>query len=266
MIKVVVIWRPLEKKKKKKRKVVIPPKIIYDIAEIFEVEDRLPKKPEAEPEAKPMPLEIRAFDKVPMANILAVMPKTKLMFRPADAFIFDLVSVFSLSAILASQRFDSPKLDLIAIVSVSFWIFRTFIRYSNKLARYDLLVNKFLTSKIAHKNTGALKFITNEAGKQRATRAALVHTWLQSQHEEAISSVEGELLRREDIIRNGFVGVNQLLRTDRLTHINIGLALDDLEEMNLIQFSDGGEKLLEVKDAPSAKHVLKSIWMNLFEN
>lgn len=40
------------------------------------------------------------------------------------------------------------------------------------------------------------------------------------------------------------MGLNPLLPTDHLTHIIIGLTLDDFEEMTLIQYSDGGEKLL----------------------
>ena len=70
------------------------PNWLYDAAKIFEMEDRLPKpnteKQRTNKYAKedldnnPMPLEIKAFCDVPMANIPAVLPKTKLIFRPAD--------------------------------------------------------------------------------------------------------------------------------------------------------------------------------------
>ena len=141
--KVVVIWRPLPKKPEKKRRLFPPmPKAVYDAAEIFGVEDRLPPRPSPLQPPDPSPLEVRAYTYVPMANLLAVLPKTRLVFRPADAFVFDLVSLLSLLAVLGSQRFDSPRLDLLAVVSVSLWFLRTFFRYSNKLARYDLLVNK----------------------------------------------------------------------------------------------------------------------------
>lgn len=57
-----------------------------------------------------------------MANINAVMPKTKLVFRPADALRIDFVSAISLVVILFQQKFDNPRLDLIALVSVSVWV------------------------------------------------------------------------------------------------------------------------------------------------
>ena len=101
---------------------------MYDVAEIFEVENRLPEKPPME--QRKMPLEIRAFSNVPMANLLAVFPKTKLIFRPADAFIFDLINITTFLAVLSSVRFDSPKLDLLAIVSGVLWVLRTYVMRS----------------------------------------------------------------------------------------------------------------------------------------
>ena len=74
------------------------------------------------PEARPMTLEIRGFDMFLMAKILVDIPETKLELCPSYAFTFDLVSIFTLCAILTSQRFNSPKLDFITIVSVWFWI------------------------------------------------------------------------------------------------------------------------------------------------
>ena len=124
---VIVIWRPLPKIEMKKIDFTLrPPKFVYDAFEVFGIEDKLPKIPEPETEPEPLPLEIRTFSGVPMANLLAVLPETKLVLRPADALIFDAVNVFSLIAILASQKFDNPKLDLIALVSVSLWFLRSF--------------------------------------------------------------------------------------------------------------------------------------------
>ena len=127
---------------------------IYDIAEIFAIDDRLPAKPKPPQKPKPLPLEVRVYNDVPMGNLLAVLPKTRLIFRPADAFLFDLISAFTLLAVLATQRYDNPKLDILALISVSVWLLRTVLRYSNKLARYDLLVNKFLVSKLSEKGAG----------------------------------------------------------------------------------------------------------------
>ena len=150
---VIVIWRPMRKKKPKQ---LYPPKWLYKVAEVFDMEDRLPKRENNTNRLDhvPMPLEIKAFSDVPLGNIEAVLPKNKLVFRPADAIVFDLVSVVSFLAIAGSLKFDSPKLDLIALVSLVFFAVRTFFRYSNKYARYDLLVNKFLTSKLSHRGAG----------------------------------------------------------------------------------------------------------------
>ena len=129
---------------------------------MFDMENRLPQpNNNTQPiDEGPMPLEIKAFYDVPMANIEAVLPKNKLVFKAADAIVFDLVSVFSFLAIVGSVKFDSPKLDLIALVSLVFFAIRTFFRYSNKYARYDLLVNKFLTSKLSHRGPGKLNVCT----------------------------------------------------------------------------------------------------------
>lgn len=169
----VVIWRP-KRKKKLKIQQLYPPKWLYEAAKVFDVEDRLPKPQNTTKvdtaDDVPMPLEIRAFYDVPMANIEAVLPKTKLIFRPADAIVFDLVSIVSFLFVAGSLKFDSPKLDLLALVSIVFFGLRTFFRYSNKYARYDLLVNKFLTSKLAHRGPGALKYIVSEANTNKALR------------------------------------------------------------------------------------------------
>jgi len=151
-----------------------PPKWLYEVAKVFDMDDRLPKPKNNTRddllEDGPMPLEIKAFYDVPMANIEAVLPKTKFVFRPADAFVFDMVSVLSFLAVAGSLKFDSPRLDLIALVSLVFFVVRTFFRYSNKYARYDLLVNKFLTSKISHRGPGALKYVVSEANTNKALR------------------------------------------------------------------------------------------------
>ena len=150
---VLVLWRPSHQKPKRQVK---PPNWMYEVADIFDIEDRMPNRTNSAvvEDRGPLPLEIRAYTDVPLANVGAVLPKTKLIFRPQDAVVFDLVSLVSFFAVAGSLRFDSPKLDLIAVASLGFFALRTFFRYSNKLARYDLLVNRFLTSKITHRNEG----------------------------------------------------------------------------------------------------------------
>ena len=256
-LQVILIWRPLPDKAKLKREIRIP-NYVYDIAEIFDI-NRLPEKPKSEP--KPLPLEIRAFDRVPMANLFAVFPKTKLIFRPADAFIFDLVNVTTLLAVLFSVRFDSPRLDFLALVSGILWLLRTFFRYSNKLARYDLLVNKFLTRRISHRNSGALRYLLNQASTQKARRASLVHEWLIHLTNE--KSKDSDELTRESIVRMGNHEINQFYRSKQPIQIDLDAALNDLESLGLVIFSNHGSILTSVKDGNDAKEIVKDLWNDL---
>ena len=248
-------------KTKKKRDIQLP-NYVYDIAEIFEVENRLPEK--SKPEPKPLPIEIRAFDRVPMANLLAVFPKTKLIFRPADAFIFDLINITTFLAVLSSVRFDSPKLDLFAFVSGILWVLRTFFRYSNKLARYDLLVNKFLTSRISHRNSGAFRYVVNEAAIQKARRASLVHEWLvQFVKDKAF----GPILTRDYILQNGVGEINKMYDSKQPIQLDLNAALDDLVELKLIQFTNDDVKILvDVQEGEVAKKSLRGVWSDIYND
>jgi hypothetical protein len=251
---VFVVWRPLSDRRPK-MPAIRPPKFAYDLADMFDIEGLLPKKETAPAEA-PHRVEIRAFSDVPMANLPAVLPSTKLVFRPADAFVFDFISFFSFFVVFGSLKFDNPKLDLLAVLSVSLWLFRTFIRYSNKLARYDLLVKKFLTSKITHRNSGALKYIATEAGSQRATRAALVHSWLSRLSPE-------ELLDATVLAREGTKAVNNLVRGDREVRVDMDASLNDLEDLGLI--SRQGAKVVVVTDDSQVVGHLKRAWNDVFD-
>ena len=248
---VVVVWRPLPKKRPKVIKEVEPPKALIEVAEIFGVDDKLPeklkKKRKAKKKTDSLPsIKIRAFTDVPMANLPAVLPKTKLVFRPADAFVFDTISLFSLAAVLASQRFDNPKFDIIAIVSVSLWIIRTTFRYSNKLARYDLLVNKFLKERISHRGANALKYLSSEAATQKATRATLLYSTLQRWFKE---KSDEDLMQRDEILERGAREVNEALCTDRLINVASDSTLTDLESLGAIRFVDGSvEEVLSEDD------------------
>lgn len=194
-----------------------------------------------------------------MANICAVLPKTKLVFRPADALRIDSVSGLTLIAILANQKFDNPRLDLIALVSVSLWILRTFFRYSNKLARYDLLVKKFLTSKIAQKNTGAVRYITAEGGTQRARRAALVYSWMRMEKLE-----RGGTLTLQNVVDGAGAGIEKMIGAiEEDIKIDVKAALIDLEESNLIRIKSLSEGTIEFAENGMGR--LREQWINLFD-
>jgi hypothetical protein len=246
-----------------------PPKIVSELADMFDIEGF-----EAAPEEGQEPplgqLEIRNFAGVPMANLPAVMPKTKLVFRPADAFLFDLISFVTFLLVASSVRLDSPRLDLLALISVALWSFRTVIRYSNKLARYDLLVKKFLTSKITHRDYGALKYLTSEAGSQRAVRSALVHSWLLHEFKLVSSPFAREDEKAPPILRSslkktGVKGVNKILKTDRQIDIDVDKAMMDLEDLRLVTFSSDGEELLYVQDSITSTDVVRRAWKDLLE-
>jgi hypothetical protein len=288
---VVVVWRPLpdnaessseqEKpiKKKQRSPRLVPPKIVYELADMFDFVGVLPEKPKqskvATPSPKPpksprrMPLEIRTFSGVPMANLPAVLPKTKLVFRPADALAFDLVVVANILTIAGSIRFDSPRLDLLALVSVCLFSLRTFFRYKNKFARYELLVKNFLTSKISHRNSGALKYLASEAGSQRAARAALVHQWLCDKVKQSTSADGVAPLRWSDLVRPECGReVSDLLSDLKATPIDVEAALNDLEELNLLSISEvDGEKsiITVVQESHRVVERLKQTWGALFE-
>lgn len=255
-----VVWRPLPPKPELEP-VLRPPKFVYDFADMFDI-DGLPALPKREEEEKTRPpIEIRAFAGVPMANLPAVLPKTKLVFRPADAFVFDLASIFSFLLVIGSQRFDNPRLDVLALISVILWTVRTFFRYSNKLARYDLLVKNFLTSKITHRNAGALKYIATEAGSYRATRAALVYTWLAKRK---VTSSASNLRHR--LVQDGLRGVNELIAEDKQVRVDIDAALRDLEDLKLIRFSEDGQRLDKVaRETNSLVVALSEYWTSVFE-
>ena len=83
---------------------------------------------------------------VPIANFAAVLPGKRLVFRPADALRLDLISVLSLISALATSRYTDLRADIIALVSVTAVAVRTFLAYSNALARCDLPVDSFIHS------------------------------------------------------------------------------------------------------------------------
>ena len=274
---VVVIWRPLKvdpQKAKPKMPKFVPPKILYEIADMFDMEGALPPQPQATSQATTTipPIEIRTFEGVPMANLPAVLPKTKLIFRPADAFVFDLISVLSFAAIIGSIRFDNPRLDFIAIVSVGLWLIRTVLRYSNKLARYDLLVKTFLTSKITYRNGGALRYVLNEAGLQRAKRATLVYMWLNENFNNKNnknvqrSGLFGEnLLLRSQLVQNGQHDVQRMMNTMKRTPVDMDAALNDLEELQLVRRLDDAGQLLDFSDEETdVSQALQRTWLSLF--
>ena len=246
-----MVWRPL---KKRERRVYRPPTLISEFADMFDIPGfEQPAKVKVEPPKEK--LQIRAFQSVPMANLAAVLPKTKLVFRPADAFLFDMISLITFAVVASSVRLDNPRLDVLAIISVTLWTIRTVIRYSNKLARYDLLVKSFLTNKISHRNEGALKYIISEAGSQRAIRSSLVHAWM--------SKMQKKTVARNEMERECVDGVNEMLKTEREIQVDVGKALDDLNDLDLVTLSKDGDYIVETKGPRRSSWAIKEAWSEL---
>jgi hypothetical protein len=262
---VIVIWRPLVKQEKN----ISPPSFVTEFADMFDIEGFDQNK--AEKAEVPLgKLEIRLFEQVPMSNLLAVLPKTKLIFRPADALLFDTISFGTFALVLSSIKLDSPKLDFLALLSVALWIFRTVFRYSNKLARYDLLVKTFLTSKISQRNSGALKYLSYEAGSQRAIRAAVAHSWVLHEYKMLNSPFERETgnqmsLSRYQLEQECVTGINRLLNTKQEVQLDPIKAIQDLEDLKLIRFSDDQETVLDVRDPFTGAEMVKQLWIELLE-
>ncbi|GKY98707.1 hypothetical protein MPSEU_000827000 [Mayamaea pseudoterrestris] len=257
---VVVVWRPLPAKESRKKPALQLPPWVYDVADMFDI-GGLPPRPSEPPEPVPKQMEIRAFNNVPMANLPAVLPKTRLIFRPADAFVFDSVTLLSLALVVSSFKFDNPRLDLLALVTGTLWIIRTFFRYSNKLARYDLLVKTFLTTKITHRNMGALKYVATEAGSQRALRASLFHTLLS----QKFAGQEMESVERSELMRVIKMALAHDLNNTMLHHdMDLNAAFNDLEDLRLIRSTRDGRYIV-VRDSSSVLATLKKAWCNLFD-
>jgi len=259
---VVVIWRPLLKQKKK----IGPPKVVSEFADMFDIEGfEQPKEKESKIQKEK--LEIRLFEQVPMSNLQAVLPKTKLVFRPADAFIFDTITFGTFVIVASSIKFDSYRLDLLALISCTFWLLRTIFRYSNKLARYDLLVKTFLTSKISQRNAGAFQYLAYEAGSQRAIRAALVHQCMFNAYNKVDyqyqKESESSFLTKSILEQSCEIQVNQLLNTEDEVKLDAKRAIEDLQDLRLLSFSENEDRLIMVKDTEDA---IKQLWMELLDN
>jgi hypothetical protein len=268
---------------------------IKKIAELFDVEDSLPSLPFTRQQGEEvnvvesagrreskLPIEIRIFKGVQMSNLPAVFPQTKLIFRPADAFVNDLITVFTFLAVLASLKFESPKYDVIALVSFVTWLTRTLLRYRNTFARYDLLVKKFVTSKLTFRGSGALKYVVSEAGQQRAVRAGLIYNWIlnytgssslftttkveDGTTDKDDAPTEGQtIISKHDIISFANVRINELL--GETVDIDIVAALHDLEDMKLIErcTSPYNDSFLVISNA-TALTSLKARWTDLFDS
>jgi hypothetical protein len=277
-----VIWRPLSRKTALRAKMAMK---IKKFAELFDLEDSLPSLPFTQQQEaavpgssvrdKKLPIEIRIFKGVQMSNLPAVFPQTKLIFRPADAFVNDLITVLTFAAVLASLKFESTKYDVIALVSFFTWLTRTFFRYRNTIARYDLLVKKFVTSKLTFRGSGALKYVVTQAGQQCAIRAGLFYYWILNHLASSSSQTNGaesmaipldgqNMISESDMLLYANEGINEML--GETVDIDVVTAIHDLEDMKIIKRSSHDNDYFVVHSSSTALASLRERWIELFDS
>merc|ERR1719491_382232 len=110
-----------------------------------------------------------------------------------------------------------------------------------------------------------------EAGTQKATRAALVHTWLSSlgetlRRERPDSSANEAAIGIEHLMKEGNSRLRSLTGPGIGVRVDVQAALKDLEDLDLIEKSHDGESITGVKCGTHAIDVLKKKWILLFDN
>lgn len=141
-------------------------------------------------------------------------------------------------------------------------VLRTFFRYSNKYARYDLLVNKFLTKKLAHRDSGALNYIVSQADSQRALRSGLIRDWLDENKIYMSTDQNGDLTLDHDVIELGKSFTNEKASTnDARIDVNILSAIDELSKLGILDVVEDGQSFrFQVKDDQSTSENIRQLW------
>lgn len=125
--------------------------------------------------------------------------------------------MLSFISAIATQQYTDLRVDIIALVSIAAVVVRSFLAYSNALTRYDLLVNRFITSKLTARGTGVIEYVTREAGVQRARRAELALAQMQAQsiskEGHCQSTISGKAI--EDLLRLGLVRRNTVANSEQ---------------------------------------------------
>jgi hypothetical protein len=124
------------------------------------------------------------------------------------------------------------------------------------------LVKTFLTSKISQRNAGAFKYLTYEAGSQRAIRAALVHSWILRYLQSGLSAA----VTRDDLEQNCVTEVNKLLNTNKEVQLDPKRAIQDLEDLRLVRFSENDGLIPEALTYADSTDIIKQLWEELLDN
>jgi len=103
----------------------------------------------------------------------------------------------------------------------------------------------------------------SEASKQRATRVGLLHSWLENA-KNGFSNKNDEI-SLETVHMSANAGINELLHGDYSTDVNINEAMNDLEELNLIESANNGTNIQTIYSGKEAMEKLKGKWVSLFD-
>ncbi|KAL3933908.1 MAG: hypothetical protein SGPRY_000076 [Prymnesium sp.] len=141
--------------------------------------------------------------------------------------------------------------------------FRSFFAYRNALTRYDLLVNRFVTSKLTARGVGVVEYVAREAGIQSARRAEFA---LAQMRKTEASSAPTLPLAAQDSVDSGmpFAGVDDPFASSE--QLLKAAAQDDLLRLGLIWEPDreeGGGGGFETKRLEDMQLALQDHWRRI---
>lgn len=221
------------------------------------------------------PLELRAYRDVPIANLEAVLPSTRLVFRPADALRLDLVTFVSIiSAFFVTQRFTTLPTRLVASVAVALATLKSVFSYSNALARYDLRTASFRAQKLSVRGDEVHRSIALEAASQRARRAGMLLRWLTSRPGDGAPTL-AQLEAESPAMISAWTGREDDLA--RNNAVNLKDAAAQLERLGLVTTDLSGRMMLAAAESPgvpttgpsaskSNEAILQAYWNRLLRS
>lgn len=261
----VAIWRPLPGARRlggahaqirPGRLVARLARLALVVADHFELQQAPRRLPGARTPARPSrehdgcPCELRLFRDVPMANFAAVLPANRLVFRPADALRLDLVTLASLLTLLVGQRFSASGRAAL----LSLWLLRTLFLYTNAIARYESVVSRFLTDRLAARGVGVLRYVRGEAAAQRALRASVLLSWLLAQPDMPRPSIR-------KLRSDGAQMVRSLLDCEHAVAFDTDSTARELARLGLCRIGDDG--VISVAQRAELPARLRAHWQSL---
>ena len=139
------------------------------------------------------------------------------------------------------------------------------MNFCRSQARYDLLVNKFLTKKLVHRGSGALNYIVSQADSQRALRLGLIRDWI-CENEVCMSGENSTNVTLDhDVLELGKSFVNNKASTnDARIEIDILSTIDEFISLGLLDIIEAGCSLrFKIKDDEFTKGRIQQLWNDI---